>query len=207
MTKRTRKKKVASSRLSFQSLRDVFRSAGIVLSILFLALALPVAHKTYIKNSVATETIMIRSGNGKVSWGGTGFYVKAPSGKVYLMSNAHVCGKAPGKLIHVKRGERLVPRRIIDVDRSRDLCLVEALADQSGVSLSGGFADGDNIHVVGHPYLKPLKYVNGEVIGHQPITLRTGINVTKAQCRLIIVVLNSKRYFKGLNLYYYAIFL
>lgn len=100
--------------------------------------------------------------------GGTGFSVKAPSGKRYLLTNKHVCALADqtGRLeVEFPNLSRKYKRRIIEISSEHDLCLVESLPSfKTALSVSKGVITGEGIYVVGHPKLYALTVAEGEFI-------------------------------------------
>lgn len=118
-----------------------------------------------IRNEAASSVVRITNEAGNS--GGTGFHVKGPSGKVYILTNAHVCGLAEDGTIYVGYDyERPIPRKVIEVSGFTDLCLIEALPSYHGIISMGSESDaGDKVAAVGHPNLMPTTMTEGEVIG------------------------------------------
>lgn len=118
-----------------------------------------------IRNSAAAAVVRITNQAGNS--GGTGFHVKAPSGKVYILTNAHVCGLAEDGLVYVGYDyERPIPRLVLEASEFTDLCLIEALPSYHGTLSVGSESDpGDKVSAVGHPNLMPTTMTEGEVIG------------------------------------------
>lgn len=97
--------------------------------------------------------------------GGTGFHVKAPSGGIYILTNAHVCELHTDHFLDASyKNSRRVKRRIIEIYADHDLCLVEALVGTKGVEVSHTLSEGDRTFLVGHPRLRPLTVTSGEYI-------------------------------------------
>jgi len=108
---------------------------------------------------------------------GTGFAVKAPNGKTYLATNNHVCSglKVGNKIVALT--DTSVETHVLKVllqDPENDLCIAEAPANASGLSISVGFAVGDTVHVIGHPLGGSLHRNDGEIIAHKIIQINYG---------------------------------
>jgi len=125
---------------------------------------LPELHDNYIRYFVGSKVVYITNEAGNS--GGTGFHIKAPSGKVYILTNAHVCGLAQdGQLfIHAEDDSRPIPRKVIEVSGFTDLCLVEPLPGYSGLTLGSEPHAGQDIEIVGHPQLYSLTKTKGQII-------------------------------------------
>lgn len=103
--------------------------------------------------------------------GGTGVHVKLPSGKVAILTNAHVCEAKNANnevLVHSPQRPRPIPRKVLEQADFTDLCLVEGIPGVSGISLGSQTSPGDIVAVIGHPHLMPITMSRGEVIGEAP---------------------------------------
>lgn len=110
--------------------------------------------------------------------GGTGFYVEAPSGKIYTLTNGHVCGlNTDGKVIS-DDGTQVSTLEIIEVYADNDLCLLTA-PDYvtSGLAIAGSVKDGEDIYVLGHPLLEPKTLTKGQISGSLLIDVFQGYDV------------------------------
>jgi S1-C subfamily serine protease len=99
--------------------------------------------------------------------GGTGFHIISPSGKVYILTNAHVCelkDKNNNVFIRDEEGSRLIPKKVIEQSAFTDLCLVEGL-NKSGLKIARDYDIGKSYHVLGHPRLRPPSMIEGELTG------------------------------------------
>ena len=99
------------------------------------------------------------------SGGGTGFYVEAPSGKSYIMTNRHVCeGDAT-----VLEGPRDINLRIVEIAADTDLCLLEAPATRgTPLKLGRPPRQHDRVSVVGYGLLLGETITEGRFVGHIP---------------------------------------
>ena len=105
--------------------------------------------------------------------GGTGFHVTAPSGKNYILTNAHVCElhtdhflKADSKALN-----RKVKRRIIEIYDEHDLCLVEGIENVKAIKVADVLTEGESTFLIGHPKLRPLTVTRGEYIYNTTISI------------------------------------
>ncbi len=129
-------------------------------------------HSDFIRSYVGSKVVKII--NEEKNAGGTGFFVKANSGEVYLMTNAHVCGREGEKIVNVELpgNDRMVQLKIIEVSEVTDLCLVEAPKYiKSGLSIASDVNLGEEISIVGHPKLMPLTETKGQFIGYLDILM------------------------------------
>lgn len=159
----------------------------LILSCLYVVAATPQMHKDYIRSSVGEHVYRIVQ-NSEANSGGTGFSVQAPSGKNYILTNAHICDMYKGKseaLVELHDG-RLIPRKIIEISQYTDLCLIEGLPGASGgLKLASGVEAGEDIMIVGHPRLMNLTISKGEVIEEaypQIFNGMIGPDLTEEQC-------------------------
>lgn len=156
-------------------------SAAIMLMMAgFLVFQIPGMHKHWIRSHIGSKVveIVMVSDSGRIMGGGTGSYVQAPSGQVYILTNAHVCDAfrgAPMVTVVLPDGSQM-PRRIIAISGDTDLCLVEAPPGVSGIKLAHSEAKvGEGIYVVGHPRLMPLHVSPGDVLGMSTVDIDLGV--------------------------------
>lgn len=130
----------------------------------------PELHLRYLRYTVAPKVVKVTNNGG----GGTGFYVKAPSGDTYILTNKHVCGTDPTKKVNVidQDGTTRV-RQIYMVSMDHDLCLIyPAESDVEGLDLQDkGIDVGDQVAIIGHPHLTPLAVARGTYNGQTPMEL------------------------------------
>jgi S1-C subfamily serine protease len=145
---------------------------------IFLIFHVPGMHKRWIRSHIGSKVVeIVRIHDGRMG-GGTGFYVQAPSGQVYIMTNAHVCDMYEGGMtatIILPDGSRL-PRRILEISDKTDLCLIEAPPLVKGIKLANSDAAvGESIYVVGHPRLMPLNVSQGDILGTGQVDVGIGV--------------------------------
>lgn len=134
----------------------------------YLILEAPQFHANYIRNKVGSKTLLIS--NKEKTGGGTGFYVEAPSGKTYIMTNAHICVGLRGEA-YADIGDRQVKLSIIEVSQTTDLCLLESVGNQQGLKVASSLETGEIMGLVGHPALMPLTLIKGELIGYMDVMM------------------------------------
>lgn len=131
----------------------------------------PQIHYDYIRNKVQKTTVMVT--NEERTSGGSGAHVIAPSGKVYILTNAHVCklGK-DGNIFITDDYGRTIPRKILEVSNFTDLCLIEPLPNYHGaLKLGSEVSPGQIVAAVGHPTLMPTTMSRGEIIGEKEVQI------------------------------------
>lgn len=150
---------------------------AVVLSIFLLVflIKLPELHSNWLTGSVARSVVLLHPPF--MDAGGTGFQVIAPNGKQYTLTNRHVCDLVPFPAM-VAEPQSLKPKTyllsILARSAKSDLCLLEAIPEMPGISLSSGFSDGDALEIVGHPLLEPLTPSFGYATNTSPITVSYG---------------------------------
>jgi S1-C subfamily serine protease len=143
----------------------------------------PQIHRSYLRSEVGSKVYVVRGAyNGR--GGGTGFAVKAPSGKSYIVTNDHVCAASQDKqtmFVHDDTGVG-VPRQILERSVYSDLCILEGMPGVEGLSVSYAPSPGDELYVVGHPRLMPLTVSHGEMIGKETVSIPIGIVSDELKC-------------------------
>lgn len=154
----------------FKSIKVVVRLAVAAVALgvfMMLAAEAPQVHGTYIRSKVGSQVFRIT--NRKGNSGGTGFAVRGDSGKVYTMTNAHVCRIDGGKIYANLANGRKIPLQILEFSEEHDLCIASAVPKLKGLKLASSVAVGEELGVVGHPKLMPLTLSRGELIGYQNV--------------------------------------
>lgn len=94
----------------------------------------------------------------------TGFHVEV-QGKVYILTNRHVCDANVSKIDPDKIKFGGVVERIIIIDNQHDLCLVTSSRDK-GIKISfDPILSMDKVYLIGHPRGLPLVVREGRIIG------------------------------------------
>lgn len=164
-----------------QKARHLKSGLKILLAILIAAttiFSVPKLHHKLLKNYVTNRLVYVTNLDG--SRGGTGFHVKAESGKVYIMTNSHVCdgvGKDGSVFVSLENSDRPMQRRIIESSVFTDLCLVEPVEGVEGLSLASSVENSDIVYSIGHPALYPSTLSSGEIIAEQMITIPVSLDV------------------------------
>lgn len=139
-------------------------------------------HKKLIRAMVSPHVYKIVA-HPAVVGGGTGFSISAPSGANYIVTNSHVClavlglakeieaELAPNSLLVVDNEGFAMERRIIAISGLSDLCLIEGVPNDKGLSIGTEADIGDIITSFGHPLLEPLTTSSGEVIAETDVTI------------------------------------
>jgi hypothetical protein len=145
----------------------VKRIIGIITLLAVIATStifLPRAHYSWLRQHIATQVVKIT--NEDQNHGGTGFHVKAPSGKVYILTNAHVCEGVKdehGRVFVSEDGTKPQARKILEVSKESDLCVVEPLDNKAGLDIGSKETYGETVYVIGHPRLRPITLGFGEL--------------------------------------------
>lgn len=121
------------------------------------------AHQAYLMHKVGKQVVLIVHPEGHA---GTGFYVQAPSGLVYIVTNKHVCGNSkPGEIVGVSddNSRRIIPRRVLETSQLGDVCIIEGLPGHEGLTLGSAAEVGDSVYSLGHPLAGPLDFQHGYI--------------------------------------------
>ena len=134
-----------------------------------LIIKLPEMHYNYIRGSVGNKVVKITNLVG--TSGGTGSHVIAPSGRTYILTNSHVCSHVQenGIVQVTDASGNTLPRRVLLDASFTDLCVVEGMPGQTGLSLGSAPEIGDIVGVVGHPKLMPTTMTRGEIFAETEI--------------------------------------
>lgn len=153
--------------------KSILQSIGLAL---FLAASMLMAkplHDDYLLDKVGNNTVFIRSPIGAKHQGSaTGFEVIAPSGRVYTLTNAHVCELQKDGVVMVEEklnSKRLIPRRVLEVYADNDLCLVEGLEGYEGLKLADSYEIGDFNYAIGYPLGEAMDLTGGYIKSHARI--------------------------------------
>ena len=162
--------------------REIVTATIHISLIVMLALLIPKIHDSYIRRNTAKHVYMVT--DRKERGGGTGFAVTAPSGKSYILTNAHICKmENRRKVLKVRQAgmNRFVPKRIIERSRRTDLCLIEGFPNSGGLQLADNVRLRESITFVGHPLLNPIVVRQGEILARQSIDIVD--DLSRARCR------------------------
>lgn len=167
------------NKLRSLSLADKFFIASGTISLGFL-IALGAITKS--STSIGSSVVSIVSPTNH-NTGGTGFVVKTNSGNTYTLSNAHVCGVAENGLVHATRqdDDRYITLHIIEVSYTEDLCLLSAYPNLPSINLASTVSFGEDVLVVGHPYLEYRTPSRGTITNSQMVPVGY-TNMSKSDC-------------------------
>jgi S1-C subfamily serine protease len=120
--------------------------------------------------------------------GGTGFLVKAPSGKTFIVTNRHVCDDSKDGSMWVTVDGMTQDRKLKILKKSdqADLCLMEPIPGIEGLDIGDTPAVGDDVIYIGHPRLQARTYVSGELVGTKIETVirgQVGKEISEAECK------------------------
>jgi serine protease Do len=149
------------------------RRLKVLLCVLAISCGLAIVKHHHTNPRVLKDSVVelvISTGNG----GATGFEIKAPSGRVFTLTNKHVCeAQATNAVLE----DRIIPLRVIEISDTTDLCLMEGIAGKSGLSLAGYEPEqGDIVYTLGYGMLLGLAETQGEFVGMVPAKVLTVTN-------------------------------
>jgi S1-C subfamily serine protease len=142
-------------------------------------------HKEYLEHVIGDQVLYVESmPDSKLKGSATGFHVKAKSGNVVFITNAHVCELGNDKGMIMVRDKlnsgRGVPRRILEVYEHNDLCAVEPLPGYKGLTVASDLDVGEPVWAIGYPLGESLNISNGRVKDFGTTTL--SVNIPMDQC-------------------------
>lgn len=126
----------------------------------------PQIYRKALRNYVADRTFILYDPEGGH---GTGFQIKAKSGKVFMVTNKHVCVsvKANG-FLYAKRNEadgmESKPLKIVGKSNITDLCILEPF-DGNFLELGKVPQVGEVYHAMGFPTVSKKVMTSGEYLG------------------------------------------
>lgn len=123
----------------------------------------------------ASQTVMMLNPDNENS-GGTGFAVRSLSGKLYTVTNAHVCNITDKSYLLAARGGVKLRLQIIEILEEADLCILQGIPFMKGLKVADALSLFEGVYVVGHPRLQPINMTAGWV--------RTRVYVPIAYCNI-----------------------
>lgn len=156
----------------------VLETVLITLFVASIAGTSPFIYRKMLRSYASQKTVQIELHDEKVGLkgGGTGFYVKADSGKTYIMSNRHICDIESNEFLKIRDSRnKLKDAHVIEISKESDLCLIEPVEKIEGFDIAKSIGNGDTIYYIGHPRLQPITMVSGEAVGYRKISVFAGI--------------------------------
>lgn len=142
--------------------------------------------------NVARENVIKLFPVGRHDRGGTGFAVKAPSNKIYTLTNAHICRISDnGELDYTVDNIRYARLSILEVSLTADLCILTSVPNADGIKLADETSAFENVYIFGHPHLDELTFSSGKMLNKAEISLVADFNMNKEECEKINGVLNE----------------
>lgn len=161
--------------------------ALVILTSVVLAIAMvlaPSLHQSYLLLKARTQVFRLLNPANHKS-GGTGFTIKAPSGKLYTLTNEHVCSMTPLPYVDAMSpsdSQRFIRLRKIEKAANTDLCVLDAMPDASPVNLAGSFKLGEEVFLIGYPFLEPLTLTHGQTNTLENIDVALDVNLEESIC-------------------------
>lgn len=153
----------------FNHVKKLVSKATTVVLVLGSLWVMPHLKDYYYRNEVGSSVVKVIGVRGT----GSGFHVQAPSGNIYIMTNAHVCALADqNRQITIEHKGSRVNRTIVSVYKNHDLCLIEKLPKvKSGIKIASSSDVGEDLYLIGHPSGRPLTLSKGELIFQKTINI------------------------------------
>lgn len=143
-----------------------------------MALGFFLFNKPNLRTIANDNVLMITNQEG--NHGGTGFYVKAPSGKTYVMTNNHVCAlsKEGPIVMHNYAGQSFPVKKIVKRSEEKDLCIIETSQQHLGLDVASSYKLYEKYHLFGNPRLYRWVHEEGEFFDRSTINLLHHVMVT-----------------------------
>lgn len=137
------------------------------------------------RSEVAPSVYKVLSTPNGGGWGGTAFVVEAPSGRTYMVTNAHVCTEMKDGIAWIGQDESYLPVFVLDISDKSDLCLLEAVPRVKGLKLSNAEPKiGESVHAIGHPNLGALTMTDGEITSIRGAWFKSHDIIDPDSCKL-----------------------
>lgn len=153
----------------------------VAMIVAYIGLNLTYFHEQYLTNTVSPKVIKITM-LGNTQSGGTGFFINTDKG-VKLLTNAHICQSLQNGTGWAFLNGETEPRIVYaeKISTKTDLCVMDGTYNQKGLTMASSFANGDHVHVVGHPSLDPTTISHGYVVSN--MTTPIPISSTPEACK------------------------
>lgn len=168
----------------------IFLVLFIALDLGYLISKAPQLHRDYLRSAVGSSVVEVVKLDEKneIRGGGTGFSIQAPSGKTYIMTNAHICDMYKGdKNAVIQRPDgSFIKRPILFISGDTDLCLIEGIDGLRGLKIASKVFTGEIIEIIGHPHLMPLNVSYGDILGTDNVDVMIGVigyDMPESECK------------------------
>lgn len=163
----------------------MFALQAIVLSgvLIYTTIKAPEIHDYFLTEYIKDKVFYIKQVRSLIEngGGGTGFAVKAKSGKTYILTNAHVCISVlneKNEVLLQDSQNHVFIMPVLEISNLTDICIIKAPKKVKGLSLaSEDIFINQSIRVLGHPELKSLTLTKGEIVRREDTILNAGVVV------------------------------
>lgn len=174
--------------VALRAIKNLTVIALFTLAALFISMEAPQIHDQWLRSVDGPSILSMNSpwidGSGKLLgyMHGTGFAIRGGSGKIYILTNRHVCDASPDGtlLISGTNIPDMVRLKIIAMSPTTDLCLVEAGKGTAPLTMARSLAVGAEVTVLGYASRFPLTETNGEAVGVMPYYVSKPMNMAEA---------------------------
>lgn len=169
-------------------LLSLFKNSILFCLIAAIAFQAPYAHRAYIRHIAEDSTVQIFGERGS----GSGTHVELADGRVVILTNKHVCQMEGPLKVKSENIKLPIERKIIEISKEHDLCVIEALPGHKGLSISDDApVKGDELYTLGHPRGDALNVAKGEYFDDREIQLADAVNEDGTCTEGVISTINT----------------
>jgi S1-C subfamily serine protease len=159
---------------------NMLNSVKVLLLLLIFSLGtitIPHVHSLWLINKANNVVFKMTSLHNIDGGSGTGFIVKDPKGRKFLVTNYHVCQGLNNGTPFLLATATVRPHtshrvRILAASIEDDVCITTPVErEETPLILSDYFYIGQNVHLMGHPLGDIFRKSSGEIVGVKDITV------------------------------------
>lgn len=136
-----------------------------IFAVFFTAVLGPKIYKDFVYSHNEPKVFYVEVVSPTTNGHGTGFHVKNSKGKVFLVTNKHVCGFSPAATVTIYKNEEEFLSRVIRLSKTKDLCALDPVPDAKVYNLNHRLYVNEPVTSVGYPSNYPLYVSEGDIVG------------------------------------------
>jgi S1-C subfamily serine protease len=136
-----------------------------VFFVVFTAVLGPKIYKDFVYSHNEPKVFYVSVTSPTRSTHGSGFHVKNSKGKMFLLTNKHVCGEDLNTKVTIYKNNTEFDTEIIKLSKKKDLCALKPFPNAKSYSFNHRLYINEPVSVVGYPSNYPLYVSKGDIIG------------------------------------------